>query len=97
MTAEPFHDHLDGCEQCRSQPFGLCAEGAKLLAQQAFDFTTRRDVKPPVETEVCAWCDRRGYGRIKLSDGLIETACWMHIQGPESRLPARVRREAQRR
>lgn len=27
-----FHDHLDRCAQCREHPFGLCAEGAALLA-----------------------------------------------------------------
>lgn len=93
---DPFHDHLNGCEQCRSQPFGLCPTGAQLLSQQAFDFSTVRDVAPPVES-VCAWCDRRGFMRIKLADGSVKTACWMHCQGPESRLPSRVRREAQSR
>lgn len=26
-----FHAHLDQCEQCRNNPFGLCETGAKLL------------------------------------------------------------------
>jgi hypothetical protein len=26
-----FHEHLDGCEQCRNHPFELCSSGAELL------------------------------------------------------------------
>lgn len=26
-----FHAHLDRCEQCRTQPFGLCPIGTNLL------------------------------------------------------------------
>ena len=26
-----FHSHLDGCYQCRNNPFSLCAAGASLL------------------------------------------------------------------
>lgn len=26
-----FHHHLKQCEQCRTQPFGLCAKGTELL------------------------------------------------------------------
>lgn len=28
-----FHKHLDGCSQCRNNPFGLCPVGARLLTQ----------------------------------------------------------------
>jgi len=31
----PFHDHLDECKQCRQNPWGLCAVGAKLLKDTA--------------------------------------------------------------
>jgi hypothetical protein len=27
-----FHKHLDTCQQCKDEPFNLCAEGAELLA-----------------------------------------------------------------
>lgn len=33
--ADNFHDHLDGCSQCRNNPFNLCVEGAKLLRGSA--------------------------------------------------------------
>lgn len=26
-----FHDHLDRCDRCCSEPFNLCPEGARLL------------------------------------------------------------------
>jgi hypothetical protein len=29
-----FHSHLDECEQCRRNPFGLCPEGDRRLRQQ---------------------------------------------------------------
>jgi hypothetical protein len=32
---EPFHAHLNECEQCRRNPFGLCPEGGRRLRQQA--------------------------------------------------------------
>lgn len=28
---DAFHEHLDKCSQCRENPFGLCAEGVKLI------------------------------------------------------------------
>jgi len=28
-----FHAHLDACDQCRGRPFGLCAEGERLITQ----------------------------------------------------------------
>lgn len=31
---QAFHDHLDVCEQCRTFPRGLCANGARLLFNQ---------------------------------------------------------------
>lgn len=30
-AAADFHDHLDGCEQCREQPFNLCPTGDRLI------------------------------------------------------------------
>jgi hypothetical protein len=30
-AAADFHDHLDECEQCREQPFNLCATGDRLI------------------------------------------------------------------
>lgn len=35
MSDNVFHDHLDTCEQCRRNPFGLCPEGDRRLHQQA--------------------------------------------------------------
>lgn len=32
-VADPFHDHLDICRQCRENPFRLCPTGARLLKQ----------------------------------------------------------------
>ena len=31
---DKFHQHLDTCERCRTQPFGLCPIGERLLAQE---------------------------------------------------------------
>lgn len=53
---------------------------------------SRRITLPPPEQLPCKYCDRRGHSRIG-----DEVRCWMHLQGPEARLPARVRREAQSR
>jgi hypothetical protein len=33
--SNPFHNHLDVCEQCRENPFALCATGAQLLREAA--------------------------------------------------------------
>lgn len=30
-----FHEHLDACEQCAQNPFGLCPTGANLLGAEA--------------------------------------------------------------
>lgn len=35
MSSNPFHDHLDGCERCRNNPFNLCPTGARLLKKTA--------------------------------------------------------------
>lgn len=35
MDIDAFHAHLDECEQCRDEPFNLCAEGARLLLEGA--------------------------------------------------------------
>lgn len=32
-ASEAFHAHLDACDQCRTMPFNLCAEGARLLQE----------------------------------------------------------------
>lgn len=34
VTCGLFHAHLDQCEQCRNNPFGLCPEGSRLLTKQ---------------------------------------------------------------
>jgi hypothetical protein len=31
MDDNPFHRHLDECQQCREHPFALCAAGAVIL------------------------------------------------------------------
>jgi hypothetical protein len=33
--AETFHDHLDGCQQCREHPFDLCSQGRTILTGEA--------------------------------------------------------------
>lgn len=35
MSANPFHQHLDVCTQCRNHPFNLCEEGVRLLRGSA--------------------------------------------------------------
>jgi hypothetical protein len=35
LTATLFYNHLDGCSQCRDNPFNLCLLGAQLLAAAA--------------------------------------------------------------
>jgi hypothetical protein len=37
MTTVDFHAHLDGCERCRTQPFDLCADGARLISAAVVD------------------------------------------------------------
>lgn len=34
-VADAFHRHLDGCQQCLNNPFGLCEEGHVLLGAAA--------------------------------------------------------------
>lgn len=34
-VADNFHAHLDGCKQCRENPFKLCARGHQLLTNPA--------------------------------------------------------------
>lgn len=46
---------------------------------------------PPVETLACAYCGRRAFERLATPDG-PEPRCAWHLQGPEARLPADVRR-----
>lgn len=43
---DAFHAHLDICQQCRDNPFALCAEGSKLLHQAA---TKQPDDQPQGE------------------------------------------------
>lgn len=33
MSADVFHDHLDVCTRCASQPFNLCSTGSQALRQ----------------------------------------------------------------
>lgn len=35
MGSDEFHQHVDGCERCASQPFNLCDVGALLLRATA--------------------------------------------------------------
>jgi hypothetical protein len=35
-AVEGFHEHLDGCRRCASQPFNLCDVGANLLHASGF-------------------------------------------------------------
>ena len=38
-----FHKHLDECEHCRKNPFGLCPTGQKLLLQDVNDIELSPD------------------------------------------------------
>jgi hypothetical protein len=31
LAIRQFHEHLDGCEQCREHPLALCLEGHRAL------------------------------------------------------------------
>lgn len=35
-----FHDHLDQCQRCRTQPFNLCPDGGRLLRTAAANVVT---------------------------------------------------------
>lgn len=35
-----FHEHLDECERCRTQPFNLCPFGARALMREATEILT---------------------------------------------------------
>lgn len=35
-----FHDHLDQCQRCRTQPFNLCPDGDRLLRTAATNVVT---------------------------------------------------------
>lgn len=45
MSDNPYHDHLDACEQCRNHPFALCSDGERILRA----FVAGEEWKPPVE------------------------------------------------
>jgi hypothetical protein len=66
-------------------PGGRLREGGQL------DLPVRARAAVPAEQEVCAYCDRRGFMRVK-TDGMSEVRCSMHLGGPSARLPADVRR-----
>lgn len=39
IDVNAFHDHLDGCEQCREHPMNLCAKGVRLLYGEDYPVT----------------------------------------------------------
>lgn len=36
-----FYEHLDGCSQCRNNPFDLCREGQRLLLEVSLVLSSR--------------------------------------------------------
>ncbi len=58
MQADPFHEHLDACEQCRDQPFNLCETGAKALddsMKKIDEELTRTARTPPYMLRLPRW------------------------------------------
>lgn len=39
---DAFHRHLDGCKQCRENPFNLCREGEMLLRASAIEIEQQK-------------------------------------------------------
>lgn len=50
LLKQPFHEHLDECEQCRNNPMALCQQGHNLLINRNYDV----EAKP--ETVWCFTC-----------------------------------------
>jgi hypothetical protein len=49
---DPFHRHLDECEQCRLHPFNLCAVGIPLLQLEAAELQKCAPSEwPPLDDE----------------------------------------------
>jgi hypothetical protein len=67
VAIDNFHSHLDGCEQCRDNPFGLCAAGAAYL--KTVETTSRgiliAQMDDPELLEWLAKAERDGGGFIK--------------------------------
>ena len=42
---DQFHDHLDVCRQCETQPFNLCAVGKRFLFEAAVEIQVRKIYK----------------------------------------------------
>lgn len=42
-----FHEHLDECERCRTQPFNLCPFGAKALQREALEVVSKLAIQRP--------------------------------------------------
>lgn len=45
---DPFHEHLDACEQCRGQPFNLCAMGMEALEKAAKAIEDKLTIAPTI-------------------------------------------------
>lgn len=44
-ATERFHEHLDGCKQCRENPFELCGLGVILIQQAGKQATKPLDIR----------------------------------------------------
>lgn len=54
MTKSPFNSHLETCEQCQTQPFGMCVTGRELLILEASGSgSTEAESESPAETTTC--------------------------------------------
>lgn len=45
-VAPKFHAHLDACKQCRENPFDLCADGQRLIAEAAAKLSEQSFAEP---------------------------------------------------
>lgn len=52
IEKQPFHLHLEQCEQCRKNPMNLCSDGHNLLVNRTYDTPTI------VETAFCFTCQK---------------------------------------
>lgn len=69
-ATEQFHAHLDGCSQCRTQPFNLCATGQHLLPE-GWRVVTFMQIRPAVCCWVCHAREQAGQLQVP-SDWLPE-------------------------
>ena len=49
MSDNPFHDHLDVCEQCREHPFSLCLVGEQKMKEAVAVLAVSGSLLSPTE------------------------------------------------